>query len=308
EKEAIEFVKKASFPVIIKASSGGGGKGMRIVHTEKDLIKSLQLASAEAQSAFGDSSIYLEKYIEEPRHIEVQILGDRHGNVISLGERDCSIQRRHQKLIEESPGPSLTEENRKEICELAIKVAKTVNYQGAGTVEFLIDSSGRSYFMEMNTRLQVEHPVTEEVTGIDIVKEQIRIATGEELNHKQNEISPKGHAIEFRINAENPEEDFLPSSGKVNLYVPSGGLGVRVDSHLYTGYQIPPFYDSLLAKLIVWGESREEAISRAKRALDEFIVVGVPTTIGFHKKVVNNAFFHRAEFYTNFIQKRILNE
>jgi acetyl-CoA carboxylase biotin carboxylase subunit len=250
----------------------------------------------------------MEKYVEEPRHVEIQILADGHGNVIHLGERDCSIQRRHQKLIEESPSPSISEEIRAEMGEVAVRAAKSVGYINAGTIEFLVEPDGRYYFMEMNTRVQVEHPVTEMVTGVDIIKEQIRVAAGEKLSYKQEDIKRAGHAIEFRINAEDPSRDFMPAGGKVALFNPPGGPGVRVDSHLYTGYEVPNYYDSLLAKLIVLGKDRNEAISRGRRALEEFVIMGLATTIPFHLKVLDNAFFRKGEVYTNFIQRWVLTE
>ncbi|MEW6188672.1 MAG: acetyl-CoA carboxylase biotin carboxylase subunit [Actinomycetota bacterium] len=306
EEEALACARDISYPVIIKAAAGGGGRGMRIAYNEDDLKGLLQTASSEAGTAFGNSDIYLEKYIEQPRHIEFQILADKYGNVIHLGERDCSIQRRYQKLIEESPS-ILSREKREEMGKAAVAAAKAANYVNAGTVEFLVDEEGNYYFMEMNTRIQVEHPVTEMVTGVDIVKEQIRLAAGERLAHSQSRIKLYGHAIEFRINAEDPEEDFLPRAGKIKLFNPPGGPGVRVDSHLYSGYLIPSHYDSLLAKLIIWGETREEAILRARRALNEFIIVGLETTIPFHLKVVEDDFFRKGEIYTDFISRRILN-
>jgi len=307
EEEALACAEEISYPVIIKAAAGGGGRGMRIAYNEGDLKRLLQTASSEAGTAFGNSDIYLEKYIEQPRHIEFQILADKYGNVIHLGERDCSIQRRYQKLIEESPSPILNREEREEMGKAAVAAAKAANYVNAGTVEFLVDEQENYYFMEMNTRIQVEHPVTEMVTGVDIVKEQIRLAAGERLAHSQSYIKLYGHAIEFRINAEDPEEDFLPRAGKIKLFNPPGGPGVRVDSHLYSGYVIPSHYDSLLAKLIVWGETRDEAILRARRALSEFIIVGLETTISFHLKVVEDEFFRKGEIYTDFISRRILN-
>lgn len=308
EKEALAVADELSYPVIVKAAAGGGGRGMRIAQSEAELKKFLQMASVEAKAAFGDDSVYLERYIEEPRHIEIQILADGYGNVIHLGERDCSIQRRHQKLIEESPSPAVDEVLREKIGSSAVKAAQTVNYKSAGTVEFLADKNSNYYFMEMNTRVQVEHPVTEMVTGVDIIKEQIMVAAGKKLTHKQEDIKFHGHSIEFRINAEDPEKNFMPSGGRVILFNPPGGPGVRVDSHLYSGYIVPNNYDSLLAKLIVWGETREEAIKRGRRALDEFIIVGLPTTIPFHLKVLENAFFRKGDFYTNFVQRRILSE
>ncbi len=308
EKEALTFAQEVGYPLIVKAAAGGGGRGMRIIHNEKDLLRSLQVAQAEAHSSFGNSEVYLEKYLEEPRHIEVQILGDSHGNIVYLGERDCSIQRRHQKLIEESPCSILSSEQRESLGKMAVKAGKTIGYQSAGTVEFLMDNKFNFYFMEMNTRIQVEHPVTEMVTGIDIVKEQILIAAGEKISFTQEDVKSRGHSIEFRINAEDINKSFLPTSGRILRYIPPGGIGVRVDSHLYTGFSITPFYDSLLAKLVVWGRNREEAIIRGRRALNEFIIEGVPTTIPFHLKVVENAFFQRNEIYTNFVSRRILCE
>lgn len=308
EKEALEVAGEIGFPVIVKAAAGGGGKGMRIVQTEDELLSQVRLASTEANSAFGDGAIYIEKYLEEPKHIEVQVLADKHGNVVHLGERDCSIQRRHQKLIEEAPSPALNSEMRAKVGEMAVKAARAANYLNAGTFEFLMDKEGNFYFMEANTRLQVEHPVTEMITGIDIVKAQILIAAGEEIPVKQEEIEWRGHSIEFRINAEDPENGFLPRAGKItNLCLP-GGIGVRVDTSIYQGWEVSPYYDSLLAKLIVWGKDRDEAIARGKRALGEFVIEGVPTTIPFHLQVLSNAFFLRGEVYTNFLARRILNE
>jgi acetyl-CoA carboxylase biotin carboxylase subunit len=252
--------------------------------------------------------MYMEKYLEEPRHIEFQILGDMHGNIVHLGERDCSIQRRNQKVIEEAPSIALTPELRAEMGETALRAARAVDYYSTGTVEFLFDKNHDFYFMEMNTRIQVEHPVTELVTGIDLIKEQIRAAAGEKLGFKQEDVDIRGHAIECRINAEDPDNNFRPCSGKIDTYIPPGGPGVRVDSVVYAGYTIPPFYDSLIGKLLVWGKDREEAISRMQRSLQEFVVKGIPTTIPFHRQVLRNAFFQRGEIYTNFIQRRILCE
>ncbi|SDC02949.1 MULTISPECIES: acetyl-CoA carboxylase biotin carboxylase subunit [unclassified Candidatus Frackibacter] len=306
--EAVEVAEEIGYPVIVKAAFGGGGRGMRVAHNKDDLVQAIQTASAEAEAAFGNAEVYLEKYIEEPRHIEFQILADEHGNVIHLGERDCSIQRRHQKVIEEAPSPALDSELREAMGQAAVKAAKAVNYSNAGTVEFLLDKHNNFYFIEMNTRIQVEHPVTELVTGIDLIKEQIKVATGEELAYNQEDVEIEGAAIECRINAEDPYKDFRPSPGKLEEYLVPGGLGVRVDSCAYPGYLIPPHYDSMVAKLITWGANREEAISRMLRALDEYEISGIQTTIPFHKIVLNNAFFKRGEFYTNFIQRRIINE
>lgn len=303
-----KIADEIGYPVLIKASAGGGGKGMRVAQNEKELVKSIQAAQSEAQAAFGNSEVYLEKYVEEPRHIEFQILADKFGNVVHLGERDCSLQRRHQKLLEESPSSALTPELRQTMGEAAVKATKAANYSSVGTIEFLLDKQNHFYFIEMNTRIQVEHPVTELVTGIDLVKEQIRIAAGEPLRFKQEDIQVRGWAMECRINAENPDKNFMPSPGTIEYYHVPGGPGVRVDSAVYQGYTIPPYYDSMVGKLIVWGVDREEAIQRMKRALEEFVIEGIHTTIPFHLKVLDNAFFRRGEVYTNFIQRRILGE
>lgn len=305
---AARIAEEIGYPVLIKASAGGGGKGMRVAQNAKELVKSIQAAQTEAQAAFGNPEIYLEKYVEEPRHIEFQILADKYGNVVHLGERDCSMQRRNQKLLEESPSSALTPELRAEMGAAAVQATKAVNYSNAGTIEFLLDRNGRYYFIEMNTRIQVEHPVTEFVTGLDLVKEQIRIANGEPLGLTQADITTRGWAIECRINAENPDKNFMPSPGTIEIYHVPGGPGVRVDSAVYQGYSIPPYYDSMIGKLIVWGANREEAIQRMKRALEEFVIEGINTTIPFHLKVLDNAFFRRGEVYTNFIQRRILSE
>lgn len=306
--EAATIAQEIGYPVMIKASAGGGGKGMRIAQNPKELVKSIQAAQAEAQAAFGNSETYLEKYVEEPRHIEFQILADKHGQVIHLGERDCSLQRRNQKLLEEAPSSALTPELRKEMGEAAIQAAQAANYSSAGTIEFLLDKHGDFYFIEMNTRIQVEHPVTELVTGIDLLKAQIRVAAGEPLGITQEDVQIRGWAIECRINAENPDKNFMPSPGTIEFYHVPGGPGVRVDSAAYQGYSIPPYYDSMVGKLIVWGADREEAIQRMRRALEEFVIEGIHTTIPFHLKVLDNAFFRRGEVYTNFIQRRILGE
>jgi acetyl-CoA carboxylase, biotin carboxylase subunit len=303
EDTALMFAEKAGYPVLIKASAGGGGKGMRVANNAGELPAQFAAAKNEAGAAFGNDEVYLEKYLTRTRHIEFQVLADTHGNAVHLFERDCSIQRRHQKLVEEAPSPALTPELRQRMGEAALKAVRAVGYVNAGTVEFLLDETGEFYFMEMNTRVQVEHPVTEYVTGVDIVKEQIRIAAGEPMKHtSQDQLAINGHAIEFRINAEDPAHDFRPNPGTVEVFNPPGGFGVRIDSHVYSGYSVPPNYDSLLGKLIVWGETRDEAVARARRALDEFIVVGIPTTIPFHQLVVENAAFARGEVYTDFIE------
>lgn len=303
EEIAMKTARKIGFPIVIKASAGGGGRGMRIVREEKDLEQSFYLAQREALTAFGNSELYIEKYIPDARHIEVQIMADNKGNIIHLNERDCSIQRRHQKLIEESPSPfSTSEKFRKKIGDLSVKAARAIRYRNIGTVEFIVNHDSSIYFMEINTRIQVEHPVTEVVTGIDIVKEQIKLAAGFPLEYKQSQIKQSGHAIECRINAEDPER-FIPSPGKINFLSIPGGPGVRVDTAIYTGYIIPPHYDSLIAKLIVHGKDRGEAIVRMRRSLDEFIIEGVRTTIPFYKKVLNHPDFIKGEFDTTFLEK-----
>ncbi len=301
--EAKKIAEKVGYPVILKASAGGGGRGMRMVTEPGGLAKAYDAARAEAGSAFGNPELYLEKFIVNPRHVEIQIMGDSHGNVVHLGERDCSIQRRHQKLIEESPSPAVTPELRKAFGDAATKGAAAVDYVGAGTMEFLLDASGSFYFMEMNTRIQVEHPVTEAVTGRDLVAEQIRTCAGEKLRWKQKDIQFRGHSIEFRINAEDPDHNFRPGPGMItDLNIP-GGLGVRVDTHIYAGYRIPPFYDSLIAKLIVHGEDRAEAIARGRRTLEEFVVEGVPTTIPFHLKILGTEEFQSGQVSTSFLEE-----
>jgi acetyl-CoA carboxylase biotin carboxylase subunit len=301
--EAFELVKKIQYPVIIKATAGGGGKGIRVAKNEQELIKGINITQQEAMTAFGNPGVYIEKYIEDFRHVEIQVLADSFGNTIHLGERDCSIQRRLQKLLEESPSPALDGEIREEMGDAAVKAAKAVDYSGAGTVEFIYDYRNRKfYFMEMNTRIQVEHPVTEMVTGIDLIKEQIRVASGEKLKLKQQDVTFTGWAIECRINAENPEKNFLPSAGKINMYLPPGGFGVRIDSAAYPGYTIPPYYDSMIAKVIAYGASREEAISRMKRALSEFVVEGIHTTIPFHLKLLDHEKFVEGGFNTKFLE------
>lgn len=305
EENLIETARNIGYPVMIKASAGGGGRGIRIVYREEDIIKNYQNAKAEAKAAFGDDTIYLEKFVEKPKHIEFQILGDNFGNVVYLGERDCSMQRRNQKLMEESPSPIMTEELRKAMGETAVKAAKAVRYNNAGTIEFLLDKDKNYYFMEMNTRIQVEHPITEMVTQIDLVKEQIKISAGEPLEFSQEEICMNGHAIECRINAENVSRNFMPCPGRItDIYVP-GGFNVRVDSAVYSGYEIPPYYDSMIAKLIVYGKSRQEAISIMRRALGEFIIEGVSTNIDFQYDLVNSEEFITGTYDTKYVEKFI---
>ena len=304
-EEALAAASEIGYPVILKASAGGGGRGMRVVHNPEDLENAVLQAQEEARAAFGNPEIYLEKYVEEPKHVEVQVLGDGE-RVVHLWERDCSIQRRHQKLLEEAPS-ILPDEVRQGLVSAAVKLAEHIGYVSAGTLEFLVDREGNYYFIEMNTRIQVEHPVTEMITGVDLVAEQFRIAAGEGLRLRQEEIEARGHAIEVRVNAEDPDRNFRPSIGKVETVLWPGGTGVRVDSHVYTGYAIPSHYDSLIAKVIVWAEDREAAIQRMKRALAETVVdgPGLKTTIPFHKKVLDNAFFRRGAIYTNFIARRM---
>ena len=308
EQDAYRMAARIGYPVLIKASSGGGGRGIRLVQNEEELGKVLKVAQMEAESSFGNPDIYMEKFIEEPRHIEVQVLADEHGHVVHLGERECSIQNaRHQKMLEEAPSVALTAIMRTKIGDAAVRAAKAVGYTNAGTVEFLLDAHGNFYFMEMNTRVQVEHPVTEAITGIDIVKAQIRIADGENLGLTQKDIHINGHAIECRITAEDPDKGFAPSLGTIeNLIVP-GGFGVRVDTHMYPGYTIPPYYDSLLGKLVVWGSDRNEAISRMTRCLSEFIVDGIKTNIPYHLRIMANSFYRRGELSTSFIRTRMGN-
>ncbi|MFH1782386.1 MAG: acetyl-CoA carboxylase biotin carboxylase subunit [Candidatus Omnitrophota bacterium] len=302
KEEALKVAKKLKYPVIIKASAGGGGKGMRVCHNDVRLVSSFITAQQEAEASFGNKDVYLEKYIERPRHIEVQVLADKYGHAIHLGERDCTIQRRHQKLIEEAPSPAIDNKLRKKVGDMAIKAIKSCNYVNAGTVEFLFDKYKNFYFLEVNTRIQVEHPVTEVVTGVDIVKEQIKIAAGMKLSYKQDDIKIKTVAIECRINAENSENNFMPCPGKVELFLPPGGPGVRVDTHVYSGYTIVPYYDSMIAKLITYGKNRQEAIKTMRRALDEFLVVPIKTTIPFHKHVMNDMLFLRGDFATDYVE------
>eukprot|EP00831_Metopus_contortus_P028773 TRINITY_DN2381_c0_g1_i1.p1 TRINITY_DN2381_c0_g1~~TRINITY_DN2381_c0_g1_i1.p1 ORF type:complete len:456 (+),score=115.59 TRINITY_DN2381_c0_g1_i1:1839-3206(+) len=302
EKEALEIAHHLKYPVIIKASAGGGGRGMRIAHNDASLIQGYHAAKMEAENAFGNGDIYVEKYLVNPKHIEFQIIADDFGNVVHLGERDCSVQRRNQKLIEESPSAVMTPELRKKMGEAACKAAKAVGYTSAGTIEFLLDAEGDFYFMEMNTRIQVEHPVTEQVTGIDLIQEMIRVAAGEKLSFTQKNVEFKGHAIECRINAENPYSKFTPSPGKVTQFSVPGGFGVRIDSHVYPGYSIPPYYDSMIAKLIVYAPDRKQAIERCKRAIDEFIIEGVKTTLPFARFVLGEQVFAQGTYNTGSLE------
>ncbi|MEC1607241.1 acetyl-CoA carboxylase biotin carboxylase subunit [Bacillus halotolerans] len=302
-EEAVSLANEIGYPVIIKATAGGGGKGIRVARTEEELINGIKITQQEAATAFGNPGVYIEKYIEDFRHVEIQVLADNYGNTIHLGERDCSIQRRLQKLLEESPSPALDSEIREQMGEAAVKAAKAVGYTGAGTIEFIYDyREQRYYFMEMNTRIQVEHPVTEMVTGTDLIKEQIRVASGMELSLKQEDVLFEGWAIECRINAENPSKNFMPSPGEIKMYLPPGGLGVRVDSAAYPGYTIPPYYDSMIAKVITYGKTRDEAVARMKRALSEFVIEGIETTIPFHIKLLEHETFVSGEFNTKFLE------
>lgn len=301
-KEAKKLAKRIGYPIIMKASSGGGGKGMRVAQNEEELGTNFIMAQKEAKASFNDDSMYMEKYIVNPKHIEFQILGDQHGNIIHLGERDCSIQRRHQKVLEEAPSIAISESLRKKMGETAVKAAKAINYNNAGTIEFLLAENGEFYFMEMNTRIQVEHPITEMITGIDIIKKQIESAAGKPLDIKQKDVMISGHSIECRINAENPAKGFRPSPGKItNLHVP-GGKGIRIDSAIYYGYEVPPNYDSMLAKLIVYGKDREEAIGKMNSALGEFIIEGIDTNIEFQFEVLKQKAFLEGNYHTGFIE------
>lgn len=301
--EAVEIANQIGYPVIIKATAGGGGKGIRIVRDADTLRQAVTAAQREAESAFGNAGVYLEKYIERMRHVEIQVLADRHGHVVHLGERDCSIQRRLQKLVEESPCPVLDEATRERMGSAAVDAAKAVDYVGAGTIEFIYAGEGEFYFMEMNTRIQVEHPVTEWVTGIDLVREQILAAAGVPLSFEQTDVQLRGHAIECRVNAEDPERNFMPAAGRITEYLPPGGIGVRVDSAVYPGYMVPPFYDSMIAKLIVWAPTREQAIARMNRALHEFRIAGVKTTIPFHLSLMANEQFQSGDVSTRFLDE-----
>ncbi|MFJ7927995.1 acetyl-CoA carboxylase biotin carboxylase subunit [Peribacillus sp. NPDC096448] len=301
--EGVALANEMGYPVIIKATAGGGGKGIRVARTEEELIKGINITQQEAATAFGNPGVYIEKFIEDFRHVEIQVMADNHGNAIHLGERDCTVQRRLQKLVEETPSPALDGETRAEMGQAAVTAALAVNYSGAGTVEFIYDYVNRKYyFMEMNTRIQVEHPVTEMVTGVDLIKEQIKVASGNKLSLSQEDVTYNGWSIECRINAENPEKNFMPSAGKIQMYLPPGGYGVRVDSAAYPGYSIPPYYDSMIAKLIVHAPTREEAIEKMKRALGEFVIEGISTTIPFHIKLLQHDQFVSGEFNTKFLE------
>jgi acetyl-CoA carboxylase biotin carboxylase subunit len=302
-RDAMEQAQEAGYPVLLKPSAGGGGRGMRLVRSPREMETSLPLARSEAQAAFGDDSIYFEKWVEEARHVEVQVLVDQHGNGIHLGERDCSIQRRHQKIIEEAPSPAMDDAARERLHDLAIRSVVAAGYESAGTLEFLLDREGNFFFIEINCRIQVEHPVTEMLTGVDLIAEQIRTAAGERLSLTQDQVRIRGHAIEFRINAEDPGDNFAPQTGVIDELLLPGGPGVRVDTHLFPGYEVPPFYDSLLAKLIVWGETRDIALARSRRALAEFQVGGIKTNLPFHRGIIDNAAFLDAEVSTNLLDR-----
>jgi acetyl-CoA carboxylase biotin carboxylase subunit len=302
EEEAIKIARDIGFPVIIKASAGGGGRGMKVVHSSASLVNAFLTAQSEAMAAFGNPDVYVEKYVRRPRHVEIQILADNHGNVIHLGERDCSIQRRHQKIVEEGPSPAMTPKLRERMGTAAVRAAKSVGYQNVGTVEFLLDESGDFYFMEMNTRIQVEHPVTESITGLDLVKEQIRAADGEKLTLRQKDVQIRGHAIEVRINAEDPEK-FTPSPGRITAYHAPGGLGIRVESAAYQDYTVVPYYDSLIGKLICYGSTRAEAIARMRSALNEYVIEGIKTTIPLHQRIMGDAEFIKGQVDTGFLER-----
>ncbi|HSI83151.1 MAG: acetyl-CoA carboxylase biotin carboxylase subunit [Candidatus Methylacidiphilales bacterium] len=303
DQQALKVAAQIGYPVIIKAVAGGGGRGMRPAHNDVSLVQGYNAAKMEAEKAFGNGAVYIEKLIENPHHVEIQILGDRYGKIVHLGERDCSIQRRNQKLLEESPSPLMTPALRKAMGRAAIKLAEAVNYENAGTLEFLVDDKGTFYFMEMNTRIQVEHPVTEEVYGIDLVREQIKIAAGERLGREFDDLQPQRHAIEFRVNAEDPDNDFRPSAGRIGFYLPPGGHGIRVDSHSYTGYNIPPYYDSMIAKLIAFGPDRRTAMDRMERALHEYKISGIHTTIPLGMQILRDPDFRRGQYSTHFIER-----
>jgi acetyl-CoA carboxylase biotin carboxylase subunit len=301
EEQAVKLAVQVGYPVMLKATAGGGGRGMRLVSQPEELLRSLREAQNEALAAFGNGGVYLEKVIEEPRHIEIQILADNYGNVVHFGERDCSVQRRHQKLLEEAPSAVVSQKLRDQMGAAAVKAAKAINYVGVGTIEFLLDKHGKFYFMEMNTRIQVEHPVTEMIAGVDLIAEQLRVAMGERLRFAQKDIVLRGHAIECRINAEDPKHNFRPHPGRISGYLPPGGTGVRMDSHVYTDYEIPPYYDSLIGKLIVWAPDRRGAIARMQRALRECAITGVPTTIPLHQRILEDEDFQQGQVFTNFV-------
>lgn len=307
EQEALAIAKRIGYPVMIKAVAGGGGRGMRVAHNDVSLVKGYHTARTEAEKAFGNSGVYIEKFIENPHHIEFQILGDTRGNIIHLGERDCSIQRRNQKLIEETPSPLLARKDlkdlRKKMGKAALRIAELANYTNAGTVEFIVDDHGNFYFLEVNKRIQVEHPITEEVTGVDLVQQQILIAAGEKLSISQGDVQTRGHSVEVRINAEDPFQDFRPSPGRIEMYYAPGGAGVRLDSHAYAGYIIPPYYDSMIGKLITWGKDRTEALNRMSRALSEYMITGVKTTIPFDQAILQDPDFRRGNYSTNFVER-----
>ena len=305
---ALEIAKEVGFPLMVKASSGGGGRGLRIVYKQEEFIEKFNTAKSESQIGFNDDSMYIERFIENPRHIEFQILGDKHGNIVHLGERDCSLQRRNQKVLEEAPCSIINEDLRRKMGDTALRAARAVGYESLGTIEFLLDKDNNFYFIEMNTRIQVEHPITEEIVELDLVKEQINVSFGKELKLTQEDIRMNGHSIECRINAEDPEYNFRPSPGTIDNYFSPGGYGVRVDSHIYTDYTIPPTYDSMIGKVIVWGKDRDEAISRMKRALDEMVIMGVKTNIEFQKTILNNENFINNNIDTSFIEREIFNQ
>ena len=308
EKEALKVAKKVGYPIMIKAVAGGGGRGMRVAHNDASFLPSFHAARMEAEKAFGNSDVYIEKLITNPHHIEFQIMGDSHGHVVHLGERDCSIQRRNQKVIEECPSPLMSDSLRKKMGHAAVKLAESVGYQNAGTIEFLVDNDGHFYFLEMNCRIQVEHTITEEVYGCDLVKEQIRIAAGEHLSPHVAKASPRSHAIQCRINAEDPTHGFQASPGKIQFYYAPGGRGVRIDSHAYTGYVVPPYYDSMIAKLITVGASRDSAIDRMRRALDEYYITGIRTTVGFHAAIMRSKEFREGKYDTGFVERLMKSE
>jgi len=301
--QALSEAERIGYPVLIKPSAGGGGKGMRMVRSPRELQQAMTICRSEAQAAFGDDSLYLEKWLEDNRHIEVQVIVDRYGNGVHVGERDCSVQRRHQKIIEEAPSPALDADRRAALADQAINAVVSAGYENLGTLEFLLDRDGNYYFIEINCRIQVEHPVTEMLSGLDLVAEQIRIASGEPLGYSQADVTMRGHAIEFRINAEDTEHDFRPQAGLVETYVAPGGPGVRMDSHLYSGYEVPPYYDSLLGKLIVWGPDRETAVARSRAALDELVVDGIVTNVPLHRALLNHSTFLDGEFTTNLLDR-----